>query len=202
MLNEISPLPLGAFFRIKVEVEQKNLSFFPLPDPSFLFSEDAFALLSVSWDFKGLKFFLKVNKPVEDVFYPKYREGDSCELFIDTRNLKQALSVHRFCHHFVFLPHEVEGSRGYEVTLFRFDEKRQLAASDLFSVRTNIEKKTYDMQIEIPKEALYGYAPNEFHELGFTYRINRYKGESQHFALSSRFFCIEKHPALWATLVL
>ncbi len=208
MLNEISPLPLEAFFHIKVSVGQKDrlkkrkrIAPF-LPNPSFLFSEDSFAFLAISWGLDGLRFDLKVDKPLEEVVYPKYREGDSLELFIDTRNLKQALSVHRFCHHFIFLPEEVKGEKGYEVTLFRFDEKRKLVSSDLFAIQTTIKKKTYEMEIDIPKEALHGYAPNEFNHLGFTYRINRYGGKAQSFALSSQFFAIEKHPSLWATLVL
>lgn len=202
MLNELSPLPPASFFQMSAKIKKKVGRLTYLPDTSGLLNETMFARVAAIWAPGGLTLHVQVKKPLEESLYPKYREGDSLEFFFDTRDLKNAQSVHRFCHHFVFLPEEVDGIQAQEVTRFRSDETHELADPSLFVVQTTVNRRDYEMEIHIPKEALHGYDPSEFKRLGFTYRINRYGGDPQHFALSSRFFSLEKHPGLWATLIL
>lgn len=173
-----------------------------MPEMSDLLGEEAFARLAVTWHERGLTLFFDVKKPLEEIHYPRYREGDSLEVFLDTRDVKNAQSVHRFCHHFVFLPEETEGVRAEEVTRFRGEEAHELANPELFVVQTTVSRRGYEMEVNLPKETLHGYDPSEFKRLGFACRINRFGGEPQHFGLSSRFFSLEKHPGLWATLIL
>jgi len=202
MLNELSPFPAASFFNVSVKIKKKVGRLSYLPDTAGLVNEKSFARVAVTWASGGLTLHIHIKKPLEESLYPKYREGDSVEFFFDTRDLKNAQSVHRFCHHFIFLPEEVDGVRAQEMTRFRSDEAHELAAPELFVVQTTVNRRDYEMEIHIPKEALHGYEPSEFKRLGFAYRINRSGGDPQHFSLSSRFFSLEKHPGLWATLIL
>lgn len=202
MLNELSPLPAGSFFQVSKKIKKKVGRLSYLPDTSGLLNEEMFARVALTWNMGGLTLYVQVKKELEASFYPNYREGDSLEFFFDTRNLKKSQSIHRFCHHFVFLPEEFNGIEVREVTVFRPDEVRELADPNLFVIEVAVSRHSYDMEIHIPKEVLYGYEPSEFDRLGFAYRINRYQGDPQHFSVSSRFFSLEKHPDLWATLIL
>ncbi|CCB88343.1 MAG: hypothetical protein KDK61_04500 [Simkania sp.] len=202
MLNELSPIPPPCFFHVSAHVRKKVGKLTYLPDMSGFLNEQSFGRVAVIWSPGGLTLHVQVKKPLEESLYPRYRDSDSLEVFIDTRNLKNAQSVHRFCHHFVFLPEEVDGVQAQEVTRFRLDETHELAAPELFVVQVGMGKRDYEMEINIPKEALHGYDPSEFKRLGFSYQLNRSNGAPQHFNLSSRFFSLEKHPGLWATLIL
>ncbi len=89
-----------------------------------------------------------------------------------------------------------------ELTLLRTEELRPLARQDQVTVTTHTRPGTYQVLIEIAKEALYGFDPSSFDRLGFTYRINRKGKRAQHFALSSQEYTLERQPDLWATLYL
>ncbi len=205
MFKDLESLSPSGFFEIKASVphvsHQKGRLFF-LPDTSGLLGEKSFADVSLYWKEEGVQVIVKAKRGVEEVYYPNYSDGDSVELFFDTRDLKTSKTVTQFCHHFVFLPEEVHGVGAVEITRFRGDLSHPIAPSELFVVQTEIKRSQYTMTIDIPKEALYGYAPKEFKRLGFDYRINRHKSSPQHFACSSRFFSMEKHPDLWASLEL
>ena len=202
MLKELSPFPPASFFSLSTKIRKKVGRLSYLPSTAGLLNEKEFARLGVIWSEGGLTLHLSVKKKLEETVYPRCQDGDSLEVFIDTRDLKNAKSVHRFCHHFIFLPEEVDGIKAEEVTRFKADESHEIASPELFVIETKVGKRDYEMEIHIPKAALHGYDPLEFNKLGFTYRINRHGGDPQHFALSSRFFSLEKHPALWATLIL
>lgn len=205
MLNDLSSFSPASFFSVsfKIEKDEKRLpSSAFLPDFSELLNEKKFARIALFWNEKGIRVYVQVKKILEGSGLPNYREGDSLELFFDTRDLKSTQSVTRFCHHFVFFPDGVDGIKAKEIPHFRQNETHELAESNLFVVNTEVKRKEYETEIHIPKEALHGYDPASFKRLGFAYQINRYGGEPQHFPISSRFFSLEKHPELWATLIL
>lgn len=204
-LGELTPLSPAFFFQLSCEVEhverrKKRLNF--LPDTSFLLGEKSFASLSLYWSEKGLFFALKVEKPLGEVFYPKFSQGDALELFIDTRDNKSAKRIHPFCHHFLVLPQKVDEIQFEEKTTLPLEEKRELSSPSLVLIETKLSRSQYEMNIEIPKEAFHGYDPSSFPKLGFTYRLHRFRGEMQHFAYPSHHFAIEKHPELWASVQL
>lgn len=174
---------------------------FRLPDTSLFLDEERFSELFMAWNEEGLIIKVHLDQPFQEALYPDYQASDSIELFIDTRDL-EAGSPTRFCHHFLILPESVEGIMAQELTRFRAEEARSLANPELICVTTEQNKLKYQVQIEIAKEALYGFDPASFNRLGFTYRINRRGGKPQHFALSSREYTIERQPDLFATLIL
>jgi hypothetical protein len=171
---------------------------FLLPDVSLFLSEEKFADVYFFWNEQGIGLYCEVQTGFADCFYPKYQEGDCLEIFIDTRDLKNANVTHRFCHHFVFLPVEVQGVRAMEITHFRSEDKHPLADPNLLVVDAEIGKKKYTLSAFIMKEALFGYDPMAFSKLGFAYRIRRMQAPAQHFPATF----IERHPSLWSTITL
>lgn len=173
-----------------------------LPDPSALLSEDSFATIFFGWNEKGVGLEVEIDAPFENCYFPKFREGDSLELFIDTRDLKSSGYTTKFCHHFLFLPKPAGEIRAQEITHFRLEDAHPLCEADLLRMETEFHAKKYKMKIFIPSDCLYGYDPLSFNRLGFTYRLNRSGKRVQHFSVSSHYYNIEKHPGLWASFKL
>jgi hypothetical protein len=208
-LEDLAPLSPAPFFQLSVDISKGEKipskllrRSFLLPDTSELFPEAHFANVWMAWHEKGLSFEIEVEEAFENCFFPEFRKGDSVELFIDTRDLKTAKSVHRFCHHLCFLPQEVNGIQIHEMTRFRAEDSRPLIDCDEIEMKTEFASSSYTMTLFIPGELLFGYEPLEFSRLGFTYRINRFGKKPAHFSTSSLLFSIENHPALWSSLKL
>ncbi len=171
-----------------------------LPDMTSFLGEEKFADMSLAWNEEGVLGHLVTNKPFEESSFPHYWEGDSVEVFLDTRDSKTAGFATKFCHHFVFLAHEVQGVQGVEVTHFRSDDSHPLCDAEGLQVKTSYEGQGYVLDFFIPSSCLYGYDPTSCSKMGFTYRCNRPKKPSQHFTVSSKYFEILQHPKLWASV--
>ena len=203
MFEDVPALNPVTFFKVTCAIAQGEVAPLKKPyllqDMSDILNENPFADVAMAWNAKGLLFTVKVHQAFKESFFPNIKRGDSIELFIDTRNLKSAGSVTRFCHHFVFFPKETDECVASEITRMRADDSRPLADPQDLYVSTDFTKRSYTTEITISRDALYGYDPDQFKQLGLTYRINRAGGYPQHFALSSHEYALEKHPALWAT---
>ncbi|HSX37246.1 MAG TPA: hypothetical protein VLE95_00260 [Chlamydiales bacterium] len=175
---------------------------FLLPSTEDLLCEEAFADVYTSWNVDKLCFYISVEVPFQNIGDGDFRKGDSVELFIDTRDLKTKGIVSRFCHHFVFFPVMVQNFLGREVTRFRGEDIHRLCHPEDLQVTADIYGRSYSLSIEIPSACLHSYDPLSFPRLGFTYQINRTEGAPQHFAVSSKEYVIEQHPATWGTLKL
>lgn len=175
---------------------------FLLPSTSDLLGEDSFADIYTSWNVDKLSFYISSRVPFQNAGDGDFRQGDSIELFIDTRDLKTKGVVSRFCHHFVFFPVQVQNFYGREITRFRGEDIHRLCHPEDLQVTPDLDDDSYRLSIEIPTACLYGYDPLSFPRIGFTYRINRTGALPQHFAVSSEEYVIEQHPATWGTLKL
>lgn len=173
-----------------------------LPSTHRLTSEESFVKVAIGWSEEGIGLQVQVNQPVSESFYPEIEEGDSVELFIDTRDVKTSGFNTRFCHHFFFLPQAIDGITKGEKTHFRTEDRHPLCDSQELYCQTQLKRKEYEMKIFIPSQCLYGYDPKQFNRLGFTYRINRHDGESQHFSVISAEYQIDQQPSLWGSLIL
>lgn len=204
ILEWMDPLFPADFLLCSVEIgkvkDHKKLT--TLPDFSELLAEEPFAELSLGWNEEGILGCLEVNQSIQASFFPSYIKGDALELFIDTRDNKQAASASSFCHQFIFLPEEVGGVSGQEITRFRGEDAHTLCDPSLLYLERSMSKKGYTLFFRIPKEALHGYDPVEFPRIGFAYRIHRHKGKPSHFPFSSKNFEPLSHPNLWASLML
>lgn len=170
------------------------------PVLSSLTHEKPFAELAMGWSEDGIVVEVAVDKPYEQSFFPNVQQGDSVELFIDTRDVKTSGYNTRFCHHFFFLPQSFEGQQAGEMTHFRTEDTHELCDGSQLSVQATLKKNSYELKIFIPSHCLYGYDPDQFDRIGFSYRINRYKGSSQHFSASTREYQIEQQPSLWSSV--
>lgn len=204
-LDQISPILPIDFFSIELDLhpaewkkplKKKHI----LPDFSELLFEDLFAHVSMGWHEKALFFEIDVKKPFEECFFPEFRKGDSVELFIDTRAMKNAGFLTRFCHHFVFLPKPIDDVVAQEITSFRTDDRHELCNGEKLQCKATFKSRSYFLEISLPLECLHGYDPSSFDRLGFTYRINRPSKDPQHFAVSSEYLAIENQPSLWSTM--
>lgn len=211
MLENIPALAPSAFFTIGKEIlytedqlpiSKKELKPYILPDMSFLFDEDKFADVAMGWSEKGLFFDILVDTAASESFFPNYRDGDCVEIFIDTRDLKNAGFATRFCHHFIFFPLPVQGIVAQEMSRFRTDDMHELCDPKDLICHSDILSSSYRMRIAIPADCLTGYDPVAFNRIGFTYMISRSQEPSQHFVVSSYDYVIEQHPSLWSSCLL
>lgn len=196
-------LSFDAYYLSPEEIGKKSGELgkkYVLPSTSDLCGEASFAEVALAWNREGLAFQVKVEHPMTYTAYPDVANGDSVELFVDTRDIKTSGYNTRFCHRFYFLPQEVNGHQAGELTHFRGDDSHPLCDSGLLQVRVKPSSKGYSMFIIIPGSCLHGYDPEQFDRLGFTYRINRAHFFPQHFAASGVDYHIEQQPSLWASL--
>lgn len=171
-----------------------------LPDLSDLCSEPSFAKVAMGWSVDGIELFLEAAKPVRHCYYPEISKGDSFEIFIDTRDVKTASFNTRFCHHFFFLPEAIEGHQAGEITRFRTEDVHELCDAKDLKIKAQLKAHSYLLNIFIPSQCLYGYDPEQFDRLGFTYRVNRPDGPSQHFSVISEDYQIDQQPSLWSSV--
>jgi len=211
--NPIVPLSPVNFFQINADIFHLPSSSFPsltgsnikkyrLPDTSALCSEDRFADVAIAWSNEGIEIYAHVHHPFEKASYPDVSEGDSLEIFIDTRDVKTSGFNTRFCHHFFFLPEEVDGHQAGEITKFRTEDAHELCPAEKLSVMAKLKKEDYILQIFIPSQCLNGYDVEQFRRIGFTYRVNRYHGNPQHFSVTTDDYQLEQQPSLWSSLQL
>lgn len=192
------------FFQIQVDCHQTAQDVqhkkYLLPNTSQISAEEHFAKVSMGWNKQGLEFYVEVSEPFQQSYYPDITKGDSVELMIDTRDVKTSGYNTRFCHHFFFLPEPLEGVQAGELTRFRTEDKHELCDPSELTVKSVIKSDKYFLKISIPTQCLVGYDPDQFKRLGFTYRINRYHGDPQHFSVVTADYQIEQQPSLWSSL--
>lgn len=205
-LTSLSLSPIN-FFALEIDCHQipkdglqKLGGRYLLPDTSDLCNDSPFASIGIGWGAEGIAAEIDVRQAFNQAVYPNPQQGDSIELFIDTRDLKSTGFNTRFCHHFCFLPEEVDGFLAGEITHFRTEDAHDLCDPSLLQVKAFFKKSAYSLQIFIPSECLHSYDPDQFDRLGFTYRINRFGQPPQHFNIISTEYQIDQHPALWSSL--
>ncbi len=196
------------FFQIGVDCKQVEGAFphinekskFILPSTSNLCDDEAFAKVFMGWSREGIELQIVVSETAQFCYYPEISRGDGVELFFDTRDVKTSGYNTRFCHHFFFLPEAVDGHQCGELTRFRTEDVHELCDPNDLKMKTKISSRGYTLQIFIPTQCMYGFDPDQFSRLGFSYRINRYRGRPQHFSAVSDEYQIEQQPSLWASV--
>ena len=207
-MDDLVPITPVNFFQLSWECfyvpagGMTSLKKHALPDLSDLCSEPYFAKVAMGWNKEGLEFFIEIGQPARRSNYPEVLRGDSVELFIDTRDVKTSGFNTRFCHHFFFLPEEVDGHVAGEITRFRTEDVHDLCSPKELRVKTLLKSHNYTLQIVIPAACLNGFDPEQFDRLGFAYRINRPDGPPQHFSAVTDDYGIDQQPSLWSSVKL
>lgn len=162
-----------------------------LPSTTHLFSEMEFSELYMGWSQEQISMIVEVSGRSDE---------DIVDLFFDTRDLKTKSTITKFCHHFRFTPEREEGYFGHEMTYFQGDDSHPLAFSKDLQIEVKSNSRSYQLKIELPSFCLFGYDPEQFPRMGFTYRIGRGSLPAQHFSVSDDEFSVEKNPSLWGTI--
>lgn len=207
-LRKLPPVDLMSLFEVSLPIAKGKPSSFAralkspylIPSVADFLGEDSFFQLGLSWTEEAFYLYFKIDVPFQGAYFPEFERGDAIEVFIDTRGIVSATSIHKYCHHFVFLPKEVDGIQAVEVTRFKNQDRHPPASHENFVIDTKIKKHEIEMEIMIPEISLFGYTPTQVPKLGFACRVHRSKEESGHFPLSGKDFKIETSPAIWARL--
>ena len=147
----------------------------------------------MQYDDASLRFLFECDFPFQTTSVKNYAKEDSIELFVVTNNLDHD-SIHPYVHHLLLFPSAIEGVHLIELTKFRGVAQREMISNDMCTVNTTLGSKKYSIELEIPFIHLHGIH-NKTKEIGFGYTINRYKGERQHFSLSSHTMSVVNHPS-------
>jgi len=177
-----------------------NCQKYLLPDLSALTAETSYAKIALSWSALGIEVLCLVDQEYRASSYPELSLGDSLEVCIDTRNVKSSGFNTRFCHHFFCLVQPLEGVQAGEITKFRTEDQHELCDSKELQIKSTLRKSSYELNFFIPKSCLQGYDPEQFDHMGFTYRLNRCRGEPQHFSVRSDDYAWEQQPSLWSSV--
>ena len=171
-----------------------------LPSVAYLLGEVPFFEVGMAWSEEGIHLCFKIETKFEACFFPEVEKGDGVEVFIDTRGIDSAVTIHKYCHHFIFLPEKVNGIQSAEVTRFKSNDRHDPALHENFSVESKIKAHSIEMQITIPEISLFGYNPLQNPKLGFACIVHRSNKEKGHFPQSGVDFMIERCPLLWAKM--
>ena len=167
-----------------------------LPEVSHLLNELPLHTMHLDVSETGVVFTLRVDQACGEAVFPQVEKGCGLEIFIDTRGLSEANMLHKYCHHFVCLPHEVDGVVGVEVTRFRTSDTRELAKPEHIQVTTTHHRRSYSMEVHLTRAALFGFDPEEY-PIRFAYIVHHYP-ERNSFPKNSHEVLLKEHPSLWA----
>lgn len=174
-----------------------------MPDLCGIDGKEPFAEFYMAWNEDGLYFAFDVLGDAAVVVESKRPlRGDGLQLWVDTRDVRDAHRASRFCHHFYFLPGK--GKRravGGQIRLRRAGAHSRLNESRDLIVATKSRRKGYTMEIHIPAHALTGFDPEENSRLGFTYLLRDRKLGRQFWSADEP-LPVAYDPSLWGTVVL
>ena len=169
--------------------------------------KESFADVRVGWSAAGLGLVLKVTGKQQSLWckQTKLGESDGIHLWFDTRDTHDIHRATRFCHRFFFMP-QGDGVREMEpyATMLKINRAKEESSSmnrGKVQIRSVVKKDGYELNALIPKEALFGFAPDDQRQLGFCYAINDRELGWQCFSISPK-FPIAEDPSLWGTLEL
>ena len=181
-------------------------SSFRLPDLLGLEGEKPFAELLMAWNDDGLYFAVSVAGKKSFTIDPKnYWQGDCLELWIDTRDVKDAHTANRFCHHFFFLPggsgRDGRKPIGRQTAIDRAREQAPPCPEEEIAVGLKRLKRSYRLEISLPAAGLHGFEPREFDRLGFNYVLHDCDRGTQSWT-AGRNPPLLHDPGTWGTVLL
>lgn len=209
-------LPARAMFDFSVPVKRRrhrlvidgDLTEWPpdfcLPDLGALDDQLGFGRVWMAWDAHGLYFALEVNRKQGVMVDPKRpHKGDALFLWIDTRDVRDAVSAGRFCHYFIVLPrigHPREKC-AWQEPIPQAREQAPICDPSQLKTACCIRRDGYSLELAIPAPALNGYDPAECPRLGMTYRITDVRHGEQLWNVPVH-LPFEHDPSTWASIEL
>jgi hypothetical protein len=173
---------------------------FLVPDLTGVEGKNPFADVYMAWNDEGLFFAIDVQGAgghTPDVRRPL--RGDGLQVWIDTRDVRNAHRGSRYCHHFCFWPEkEKVAAGGRQFRLRRARGHPRLCDSERLDVASKVLKTGYRLEAHIPAVALTGYDPEENNRLGFTYLL-RDKKLGRQVWTAEEILPVSYDPSLWGT---
>ncbi len=176
---------------------------FRLPDLMALDGREGFADVYAAWNERGLYFAANVKKAAGvKVDGRRPLQGDGLQVWVDTRDVRNAHRASRYCHHFYFLPGA--GSckpGGGQVRIRRARGHSKLCEPSGLRVASDESGAGYRMEVHLPAESLTGFDPEENRLLGFTYLLQDQK-QGRQFWTADEPLPVSYDPSLWGTIEL
>lgn len=204
-LEELPEILPHFFFEPVVPIYPRKGSKFSsdhlLPFFSDFHLEEKFADVYIAYDLEGLYLQFDVDVPFNASDYPDFLRKDAIELFIHTKEAAIGRYMNKFSHHFLIFPKKVNGIAGMEITKFRNEDQHPLALPEMITVEADLEKKSYQVQVKLSRDILYGFDPENSKEMRFDYRIHRFQDTPQYFFMAKEDIT-EHHLQLWPKLIM
>jgi hypothetical protein len=206
-------LPLDAFFRIQIALPRLrplppldgSLGGWPqssrLPDLTTLHGQLAFGEVRAGWAPEGLAFAVRADVGhVVHVDREHPFRSDGIEVWIDTRDSRDARKPTRFCHHFLVLPGGA-GLGGRTCAVRELNPGGVKRPEDMADVRrihaaARPTGQGYALECFLPAEVLVGYTPQEAVSIGLAYRLRSPVCGLQDLAWGEG-FPLWRNPSLW-----
>ncbi len=206
-------VPLDAFFRLQLALPRLqplppldgSLQGWPraalLPDLSSLHGQGSFGRVLAGWTLDGLAFGVEVDVGHDLRLDPEHPfRSDGIEVWVDTRDSREARKPTRFCHHFLLLPggHGPRGRACYVQEMNPGGVKRPEDMADIQRIRAKAEvgRGGYTLEFLLPREVLAGYAPLEATSVALAYRLRSSVYGVQDLAFGEH-FPLWRNPSLW-----
>ncbi len=181
-------LPGRAMFDFAVPIRRRtgelvvdgNLSDWPealrLPDLGAIEGSPGYGSVYMAWDGKGLYLAVAVpGKATVTVHRQRPGTADAFFVWIDTRDVRDALRAGRFCHQFIALPRGGgpgrRGATAWQTPIHRAREQAPICDPSQLIVASSVRRDGYSLELALPAAVLNGYDPDECSRLGFTYMI-------------------------------
>jgi hypothetical protein len=174
-----------------------------LPDLAELSGDVSFADVSVGWTDEGLYLAVLVTGlAAVEVDAARPLRGDGLQVWVDTRDVRDAHRASRYCHHFYFLPGK--GRRKPAAGQIRIRRARahgRACDPGELSVASRTGRSGYALEARIAASALTGFDPSENRRLGFTYLLKDGKLGRQAWTADEP-LPVSYDPSLWGALEL
>jgi len=174
--------------------------------PTVSLGSPAFAEVSAAWSPDGMWFALRVPRTKAPRVLPKRpTDGDCLELYLDTRDLRNAHRAGRYCHKFVLAP--VGGVGQARRPLFEHQEMPRALATpplivpDQIEIASDVSGYEYSMELFVPSAALSGYDVDATRRLGLAYVLHDIEHTVQTWPHPVG-LPVASDPSFWATVEL
>lgn len=177
-----------------------------LPDLVAMDGREAFADVCAGWTADALYIAVEVRGNGEPAVQSKRpTRGDGLQVWIDTRDVRNAHRASRYCHHFFFLP-EGKGRGQKQPMAGQLRIRRARAQSTPcnpqdIDISSRVLSDGYRMEVRLRAGLLTGFDPEENRRLGFTYLLRDHVLGRQYWS-SDESLPVSYDPSLWGTLEL
>ena len=175
-----------------------------LPDLMSVDRKDAYADVYLGWNREGLYIGVDVKGAAAHEVQPKRPlKGDGIQVWVDTRDVREAHRASRFCHHFYFLPTggRSDAPLAGQVRIRRAMAQGKPCEPQSITVASKLTKKGYRLSAFLPADILTGFEPEDNNRFGFTYLIRDRKLGRQYWTADDP-LPVAYDPSLWGTVVL